>query len=74
MRIPKRWALALVGGALAAALVATLMKEPEPTRLATTESEAPAVEPEPVPSAPQPGGIDPLGASQAIRRALESGP
>lgn len=71
MRLPKHWALVLLGVALAAILIGLVVHEPQRARVASAVFEAPALPPELVPAVPQPGGIDPLGASRAIRRALE---
>ena len=85
MRPPKRWMLVLAGCAIAAVVVerTSVLYEPKAKLVIATEAErqhcstaqaAPVLDAAAVPSVTQPGGIDPLGVSRAIRRVLEDCP
>jgi hypothetical protein len=84
MRLPKRWVLVLAGCAIAAVIIerASVLYQPKAKLAIAAETErhcTPAQAPrllddDIVPSVTQPGGIDPLGVSRAIQRALEDCP
>jgi len=84
MRLPKRWVLVLAGCAIAAVMIerasvlyelkANLAIAAEGDRQRCPSAQAPLLDEGVEPSVTQPGGIDPLGMSHAIRRALEDCP
>jgi hypothetical protein len=80
MRIRKLWALAFALALVVAALAGWMLTGAEPGPALVTSSagaaapcasvQPPSSDAGPAPSVAQPGGIDPLGASRAIRSAL----
>ena len=88
MGMPQRWVVMAAGCAIVAVAVErlTALGEPRPAPTAVAGADATTCPPartppplrveadEPEPTVAQPGGIDPLGASRAIREALEDCP
>jgi hypothetical protein len=81
MRLPKRWVLVLAGCAIAAVMLerASVLYQPKAKLAIAAESESlrcpsphipQVLDDDATPSVTQPGGIDPLGVSSAIRSAL----
>ncbi|MPZ45526.1 MAG: hypothetical protein GEV05_19475 [Betaproteobacteria bacterium] len=83
---PKRWVLIIAGCAIAAIVVERSLvlyeskyrqvtaAEAAARRCASAPAPVPPFDEDPAPLVAQPGGIDPLGLSSAIRRALEDCP
>ena len=80
MQTPKRWTLLLAGCVLAAVVVGRilLMEEARPGLVAESDTRvvhcAPLFTEGAPPSVTEPGGIDPLGVTRAIRLALDDCP
>ncbi|MGH8664740.1 MAG: hypothetical protein ACREUX_10785 [Burkholderiales bacterium] len=82
---PKQWVLIAAGCAIAAIVVerSLVLYKPKYRQVTAAEAAAgrcasapapPPFDEDPAPLVAQPGGIDPLGLSDAIRRALDDCP